>query len=230
MADTRDALMGPRLAAALASCHDCRTEANCTEVCPKGISPTRAIKFIQRLAITAGVDKPQDALEPEKLPTDDASHWDKIDRATFLRGAGVAILGTGVAACLGAIAAKTTIGPAVKDAGGGRWIPLARIDDLPPGTVTTVVLNYDVKSGIYSQPVQTPVLISRLSDDIVCYKSACPHLGCTVRWDGQSDQYRCACHGGTFDRDASVIAGPPPRGLDRYQHKIEAGQLFVLVA
>src|SRR5437762_12291161 len=91
MADSRDALLGPRLAAALASCHDCRTEANCTEVCPKGISPTRAIKFIQRLAITAGVDKPQDALEPEKLLGDDASHWDKIDRATFVPGGGVAI-------------------------------------------------------------------------------------------------------------------------------------------
>ena len=25
---------------------------NCTEVCPKGISPTRAIKYIQRVALT----------------------------------------------------------------------------------------------------------------------------------------------------------------------------------
>jgi succinate dehydrogenase / fumarate reductase iron-sulfur subunit len=228
MADTRDALLGPRLAAALTSCHDCRTEANCTEVCPKGISPTRAIKFIQRLAITAGVDKPQEALEPERLPTDDASHWATIDRATFLRGAGVALLGSAVAASLGGIAAITTIGPSPSTAS-ENWVPVAKVNDLPRGTVTTVLVNYDVRSGIYSQPVQTPVLIARLSYEIVCYKSACPHLGCTVRWDGQSDQYRCACHGGTFDRNARVIGGPPPRGLDRYQHKIEAGQLFVLV-
>ena len=66
MADSRDALLGPRLAAALASCHDCRTEANCTEVCPKGISPTRAIKYIQRLALTHKIDKPEEAIEPEK--------------------------------------------------------------------------------------------------------------------------------------------------------------------
>src|SRR3954454_19583897 len=95
MADSRDALLGPRLAAALASCHDCRTEANCTEVCPKGISPTRAIKFIQRLALTANVDKPEQALEPEKQAELPAARRE-IDRATFIRGAGVMLLGAGV--------------------------------------------------------------------------------------------------------------------------------------
>ena len=95
--------------------------------------------------------------------------------------------------------------------------------------MTTVTLKYDVTSGIYSQPVSTPVLVSRLGEQIICYKSACPHLGCTVHWEGQSDQYRCACHGGTFDRNANVIAGPPPRGLDQYKNKVESDQLFVLV-
>src|SRR6185503_19578968 len=67
IADSRDSLFAERLASALSSCHECRTEANCTEVCPKGISPTRAIKYIQRLAITADIDQPEEALEPEKL-------------------------------------------------------------------------------------------------------------------------------------------------------------------
>src|SRR5437762_7109382 len=52
IADSRDGLLRERLAAALPSCHECRTEMNCTEVCPKDISPTRAIKFIQRVALT----------------------------------------------------------------------------------------------------------------------------------------------------------------------------------
>jgi succinate dehydrogenase / fumarate reductase, iron-sulfur subunit len=229
VADTRDALLGPRLEAALASCHDCRSEMNCTDVCPKGISPTRAIKYIQRLALTADVDQPEDALETAKLPTDEPSRWRQIDRATFLRGAGVALLGTGVAAALGGIAAVTTIGKGTSIAPAERWIPLAKLAELPGGQVTTVMLKYEQKSGIYSQPVSTPVLVSRLGDHITCYKSACPHLGCTVHWDGQSDQYRCACHGGTFDRNANVVAGPPPRPLDTYRHKIESDQLLVLV-
>lgn len=52
IADSRDALHDERLDRALASCYECRTEFNCTEVCPKGISPTRAIKYIQREAVT----------------------------------------------------------------------------------------------------------------------------------------------------------------------------------
>ena len=227
LADSRDALLGPRLAAALSSCHDCRTEANCTEVCPKGISPTRAIKYIQRLALTAGVDKPEQALEPEKAAELPAARR-QIDRATFIRGAGVVLLGGAVAAALGGIAAVTTVGPSAEKAG-ERWVPLAKVSDLPPGQVTTVMMNYQVQSGIYSQAVTKPVMISRLDEEIVCYKTACPHLGCTVHWDGRSDQFRCACHGGTFERTGGVIAGPPPRALDRYQHKIESDQLLVLL-
>ena len=41
-----------------------------------------------------------------------------------------------------------------------------------------------------------------------------------MRWEGQSEEFRCACHGGTFDRNGNVIAGPPPHGLDQYQHKL----------
>jgi succinate dehydrogenase / fumarate reductase iron-sulfur subunit len=227
MADSRDALLGPRLAAALTSCHDCRTEANCTEVCPKGISPTRAIKYIQRLALTAGVDKPEQALESEKAAALPLAR-NEIDRATFIRGAGVALLGAGVAAALGGIAAVTTVGPGAEKAS-ETWIPLAKLSDLPPGQVTTVSMNYQVKNGIYSQSASRPVLISRLGPEIVCYKAACPHLGCTVRWDGRADQFRCACHGGTFDRAGQVVAGPPPRSLDRYQTKVEADQLLVLL-
>lgn len=228
LADSRDALLGPRLAAALHSCHDCRTEANCTEVCPKGISPTRAIKFIQRMALTTGIDQPEDALESKGLDVDKPLLLERIDRATFLKGAGVALLGASVAAALGGVAAVTTVGPAPATKT-DRWIPVAKMSELPAGAVTTVMLKYDVKSGIYSQPVESPVLVSRLSGEMVCYKAACPHLGCIVHWEGQADQFRCACHGGTFDRQANVIGGPPPRGLDKYQHKIEGDQLLVLL-
>ena len=50
IADSRDGLRQERLAAVLESCYHCRTELNCTEVCPKEISPTRAIKYLQKQA------------------------------------------------------------------------------------------------------------------------------------------------------------------------------------
>ena len=227
IADNRDGLFQERLAAAVPSCHDCRTEANCTEVCPKGISPTRAIKFIQRVALTElkVSAKPQAADQEAAVTTAPAR---RMDRAEFLQHAGVAVLGGLVALTIGGVAVTTTMGPSAGPAK-ESWLPVAKLSDLPAGKVTTILLNYQAKSGIYSQAMSTPVMVSRLSDEIIAYKTSCPHLGCTVRWDGRSDQFRCACHGGTFDSSGKVTAGPPPRGLDRYQTKVEADQLLVLI-
>ena len=233
LADKRDGLFAERLEAALTSCHDCRTEANCTEVCPKGISPTRAIKYIQRIALTHRGE----AISPEATPPEKEAAaaeapatplWPEMDRATFLRHAGVALLGAGVAVTLGSVAAVTAFGPTVEKSK-ENWIPLAKLSELPAGHVTTVLMNYVIKNGIYSQATSTPVLVSRLGSEIICYKSGCPHLGCTVHWEGQSDQFRCACHGGTFDQNGNVVAGPPPHGLDKYEHKVDGDHLMVLL-
>jgi succinate dehydrogenase / fumarate reductase iron-sulfur subunit len=229
LADTRDGLFAQRLEAALTSCHECRTEANCTEVCPKGISPTRAIKYIQRVALMhRGEEVKTPITSAEEAAAASEWRWPEIDRATFLRHAGVALLGAGVAITLGSVAAITAMGPSEAKAT-DRWIPLAKLSDLPPGQVTTVMMKYDVKNGIYSQATLAPVMVSRLGPEIVCFKSACPHLGCSVHFDGKADQFRCACHGGTFDENGNVIAGPPPRPLDRYQFKVESDQLLVLL-
>jgi succinate dehydrogenase / fumarate reductase iron-sulfur subunit len=231
LADSRDGMFAERLAAALPSCHDCRTEMNCTVVCPKGISPTRAIKYIQRVALTQNGIKSKPAAEREPVvaeATAPPETREGIDRATFLRGAGVAILGGAVAVAMGTIAAVTTVEPPATETR-EKWVPVGKLADLPPGQITTVLLSYEVNNGIYSQAKSTPVMVSRTGEEIVCYKTACPHLGCTVHFDGRADQFRCACHGGTFDRSGNVVAGPPPRGLDRYPHRIEGDQLMVLL-
>src|SRR2546421_11685466 len=97
IADGRDGMFQERLAASLPSCHECRTEANCTDVCPKGISPTRAIKFIQRVALTQR-GKAVEEVEAVRESSDAVAPWrPEIDRATFLKYAAVFALGTGVA-------------------------------------------------------------------------------------------------------------------------------------
>jgi Rieske Fe-S protein len=74
-----------------------------------------------------------------------------------------------------------------------------------------------------------PVLVSRRdsADGITVFSSRCPHLGCTVRWDGRKSLFLCACHGGVFHPDGRVKAGPPPRPLQRYPIKVKDGELLV---
>ena len=55
----------------------------------------------------------------------------------------------------------------------------------------------------------------------------CTHLGCPYRWDQAKEQFLCPCHAGVFDSGGAVVAGPPPRPLDRYDAKVVNGRLMI---
>src|SRR5205085_8714362 len=79
----------------------------------------------------------------------------------------------------------------------------------------------------------------------------CAHLGCPVQPNGltQANQtkdektsggqvvtltpvsalagFGCPCHGGAYDTEGNRTAGPPVRGLDRYEFSIRNGRLYL---
>ena len=57
--------------------------------------------------------------------------------------------------------------------------------------------------------------------------SVCPHLGCTVPWNKDKNQFICPCHGGTFTADGTRVSGPSLRGMDTLETSIQDGQLSV---
>lgn len=57
--------------------------------------------------------------------------------------------------------------------------------------------------------------------------SVCPHLGCTVPWNKEKNQFICPCHGGTFMPDGTRVSGPSQRGMDTLETSVEDGQLMV---
>jgi menaquinol-cytochrome c reductase iron-sulfur subunit len=62
--------------------------------------------------------------------------------------------------------------------------------------------------------------------EFVVYDLHCTHVGCPVNWSPQAKRFFSPCHGGAFDPDGRVLAGPPPRPLDRYETRIERGVLY----
>jgi menaquinol-cytochrome c reductase iron-sulfur subunit len=66
----------------------------------------------------------------------------------------------------------------------------------------------------------------RGESEFVVYDLHCTHVGCPVNWSPQAKRFFSPCHGGVFDADGKVLAGPPPRPLDRYELKIEGGVLY----
>jgi menaquinol-cytochrome c reductase iron-sulfur subunit len=57
--------------------------------------------------------------------------------------------------------------------------------------------------------------------------SVCPHLGCTVPWNKEKNQFICPCHGAAFTPDGSRISGPSQRGMDTLETSVQDGQLLV---
>jgi len=63
--------------------------------------------------------------------------------------------------------------------------------------------------------------------DFIAMSNICTHLGCRVRWIAEQASFFCPCHNGVFDAQGSVVSGPPPRALDRYEVNVEGDKLYI---
>ena len=55
----------------------------------------------------------------------------------------------------------------------------------------------------------------------------CPHLGCTVNWEAESNGFYCPCHGSHFDFYGDYDRPPVPRPLDTFQVEIKDEKVVV---
>ena len=98
---------------------------------------------------------------------------------------------------------------------GKQWRKAGSIFDLPADAPWAAVIAERQSDGWYETRKQTVVFIDRDGDGYRAMSSTCAHLGCRVKWDTESKHFLCPCHGGVYDREGRVLAGPPPRPLDR---------------
>ena len=104
---------------------------------------------------------------------------------------------------------------AVKTSDGNYEIDLA---DLPEGESAIVTL-----SG-------TPVIAINRGDSYRVFNATCTHLGCMVKWDDKNKRFLCPCHGGIYDENGHVIAGPPPAPIKEYNTALLDNRVKVMIA
>src|ERR1700686_2479599 len=78
-------------------------------------------------------------------------------------------------------------------------VSVGRPEHSPPHPVTL-----DPRFGIF---------IVRSTEGFYALSAVCSHLGCLTVWKQESGTIACPCHGSTFQRDGSIIAGPAPKPL-----------------
>jgi len=153
----------------------------------------------------------------------------QISRRTFLSLATWSIGGL-ISAGLGIPAIAYIIGPALKTGQAQNWLRLGSASKVELGTPTLFKARFQRQTGWIVDEDQVSVYaLTENGRDMVAMSNVCTHLGCRVRWVAAEEQFYCPCHDGIFAKDGSVVSGPPPRPLDRYEVKIEDDQLFILM-
>jgi menaquinol-cytochrome c reductase iron-sulfur subunit len=59
--------------------------------------------------------------------------------------------------------------------------------------------------------------------ELTAFSVNCTHLGCPVRWLPDAELFMCPCHGGVYNRDGTVVAGPPPQPLVQFTVRVHDG-------
>ena len=157
------------------------------------------------------------------------------NRRSFMKNATIAIGGA-----MGVIAGVPLL----------RYVlhPVRRKIVTPPDSAIDVIAEADLVPG--AAPVRLPIVANGVRDawnnlnnvaigacwvekktdgSISAFTSVCPHLGCSVSYSAESDDYQCPCHNSAFHRSGEKKGqGPSKRGLDPLEVKVEKGRVKVV--
>ena len=149
-------------------------------------------------------------------------------RQVSRRGFVVWAIGGLISLGMGIPAIAYIIGPALQRGATQNWIRLGSTAKVELGTPTLFKSKIQRQTGwIVNEEELSVYVLTDTGRDFVAMSNICTHLGCRVRWVADRREFFCPCHNGVFDKDGKVLAGPPPRPLDRYEVKVEDNQLFI---
>ena len=142
-------------------------------------------------------------------------------RRSFL-AAGVQLLGALAAGILAFPAVAFLIDPRHRASPRGDFQTVARLGDLPIGTPVMAVIR-DARRDMWTlhpnEVIGRVWLIRRDADQVEAFTTICPHLGCSINFDGKL--FICPCHNGAFHLSGERMsaaelgrANPAPRGMD----------------
>ena len=137
--------------------------------------------------------------------------------------------GTGVAGAVLSVPVLAYLFSPLINPNGNVWRDLGAVDQYKVGD--TVKVNFEEPSPLpwAGQTAQTAVWLRRETEtNFTAFAVNCAHLGCPVIWEAEPKLYLCPCHGGVYYADGSVAGGPPPRGLFRYDSRVENGHVEIL--
>ena len=150
------------------------------------------------------------------------------ERRSFL-GYVLATVGGLVSAALAVPLVRFATFPLRGRAGEASWSDVGKAEEFQSLNAPVArTIDIQTTEGWRTSVVQNNVyVVPNGSGSLKVLSSVCPHLGCAVRWVDKQDKFICPCHGGTFTNTGVHVSGPPLRGMDELESKVENGVLKV---
>ena len=112
-----------------------------------------------------------------------------------------------------------------------QWRPVGSVDRFKLGEIVNVDFEDASPLPWAGVTARTAAWLRRDSaTEFTAFSVHCTHLGCPVQWFANARLFLCPCHGGVYNADGTVAAGPPPKPLHRYPVRVRAGQVEILTS
>lgn len=136
-------------------------------------------------------------------------------------------IGLGTAVVVGLPAVASLLSPGIRYRRTELWRPLGPIDRFPVNSVEKALVDVNEDDRPRTLRYKSVFVWRRAADEVVVYSRNCTDLSCPVTWDAGSGWFFCPCHGGIFDQEGQVMAGPPSMPLLRYRSRVHQGVLEI---
>jgi len=109
------------------------------------------------------------------------------------------------------------------------WLAVAELSTLSDGEPHPITVRVARQDGATEAVDRRVVFLVRSGSTVKALDSTCTHLGCRTRVNPEAQQIECPCHGGVYDLQGQVVAGPPPHPLRELPTRVDGTRVLVQV-
>ncbi len=150
-----------------------------------------------------------------------------VSRRSFLFKVSIAMNAL-VAAAIATPVVGYLLGPIRKKGAYNSWIQLGQVNDYHEGETILATYRNPFTHAWDGDTGKVACYVRReAGDKFTVFAVNCAHLGCPVRWFPQSELFMCPCHGGVYYSTGERAAGPPERGLFKYNTRVNGTKLMI---
>lgn len=157
---------------------------------------------------------------------------DVIERRGFFARTGALVVGSVVGLVPAAAALTVFFDPLRRSGRQGKFIGVAPVSAVPddgvPRQFPVIAERVDAWNRSL-EPVGAVYLRRKEGESQPeCLSATCPHAGCFVAYDRETNTFKCPCHNSSFEPDGAIIEpSPSPRPMDTLACKIEQDEVLV---